>query len=471
MRIEIIVVVLYFIGMLLIGFLYRAKAKGSAEGYFVANREIGPFVGALAMASAYMSANAFMGIAGMGYKFGLPFVFTVIGMCGIGFIVAEAMVATPLARRAKDFSLSDYLSERYGSRLISWLVPIITIILMTTYIIPQLKASALILNKLVSIPYVWGVLITGAIYVLYVSMGGMWAVTITDVAQALIMAGAMIILGCYTFFVLNSPGEMISLAMANNPKLGGLGLPKLSYVGAGFLWFFGVVGLPHLIMRVFTAKGERVARRTLLYAVIYFDLFYLLGVSLVTIVGSALFPKLADPDNCTLYVATLMSPFFQGLICAGLLAAVMSTTDALLITTSAAVSHDIYQKLINPGTSQERVVLIGNIAVWAVGIAGVIGALKPPALINIIVAATIGTAASSFAMPLILGIYWKGATKLAGEVGILGGFIVSFGLYLGKVVPPMSEAIFGISASGLVMIVISLIQRKHDGLVWQRQDR
>lgn len=452
------VVLVYFAVCILIGFIYRKIGLENESHFWVAGRQIGVFIGALAMGSAYMSANAFVGAAGMGYQSGLPFVFTVTGMCGLGFIVAQILVATPLARRAIDFTITDYLVERYQSTILKVAVPIIIVILMTLYIVPQLKASGLVMEPLFNMPYTWGVIITGIIFILYVSLGGMWAVTMTDAIQAAIMFVALVGLGCVTF--LSNPKEILSLAFSNNPGLGSLGLPLLSYVGAGVLWFFGVAGLPHLIMRIYTAKGESIARKTLIAGVVYFNLFYLAGVVLVTIVASAMFPGLTDPDNATIYVMTLAPTFLQALVSAGLLAAVMTTTDALLITVSATISHDLYKKLINPKASQKTVINVGKISTWVIGAIGIWLALQDVGLINIMVAGAIGIASSSIAMPLILGINWSRPGRLAGEAGVIGGFLVSFILYVLKLVPPMSEAIFGVTTSAVLMVIITLLSSK-----------
>jgi SSS family transporter len=456
---QITIIFLYFLMCIAIGYAFRKRGIDSESGYLVAGRMIGPIVGGLSMAASYMSAAAFMGIAGMGYKFGLPFIFTAVAMCGIGFVVAQVLIATPLARRASDFTITDYLTERYESQLIRVLTPIIVVILLATYGIPQLMASGMAVSKIVGMSFPWAVVLSAVIFVLYVSLGGMWAVSITDAVQAAIMLVAMVFLGCWTFFVIGDTGEILKAAFENNKILGGFGLPKISYLGAGFLWFFGVVGLPHLVMRIFTARGERVARQTLLNSVIYFNIFYYLGVFLVAIVGSAKFPGLVKPDQCVLRVMELVHPIMQGLLTAGLIAAVMSTTDTLLITISAAISNDLYYRLISPDASQRRVVMVGKISVWVLGAIIAYLATQNIQMILIIVGAVIGTAASTFAMPLILGIYWKDAKKLAGELGVIFGFVVCFGLYLLKLVPPMSEAVFGVIVSALVMVVVTYVTK------------
>jgi len=458
--VQIVTIFGYFFMCLAIGYALRKRGADTETGYLVAGRMIGPIVGGLSMAASYMSAAAFMGVAGMGYKFGLPFIFTVVAMCGMGFIVAQILIATPLARRAKDFTVTDYLTERYGSQFIRVVTPIIVVILLATYGIPQLKASGMAVSKIVGISLPWAVIISALIFVVYVSIGGMWAVSITDAVQAAIMVVAMVFLGCWTFFVIGQPGELLTAAFANNKILGGFGLPKISFIGAGILWFFGVVGLPHLVMRVFTARGEIVARKTLLHSVIYFNIFYFFGVYLVAIVGSAKFPGLTRPDQCVLRVMELVHPVMQGILTAGLIAAVMSTTDTLLITISAAISNDLYYRLINPQASQRKVVMVGKISVWVVGAVVAYLAIQEIRMILILVGAVIATASSTFAIPLIFGIYWKDATKLAGELGVVFGFVVCFGLFLLKWVPPMSEGVFGVAASALVMIVVTYLTRQ-----------
>src|SRR5699024_700142 len=104
-----------------------------------------------------------------------------------------------------------------------------------------------------------------------------------------------------------------------------------------------------------------------------------------------------------------MSPLLAGLMLAGLLAAIMSSSDAMLLAISAGVARDIYKEYINKDAPERLITRIGFVIMVLASIAGIIFAINPPNLIAIMVGWVGGGLLSAFGFPLVLGIWWKRA--------------------------------------------------------------
>ena len=169
-----------------------------------------------------------------------------------------------------------------------------------------------------------------------------------------------------------------------------------------------------------------------------------------------------------------LAPWLIALVAAGGLAAALSTASGLLIVISSAIAHDIYGHLVNPAADDRRRLLVGRITTTlAVLVAGYFG-VNPPGFVAEVVAFAFGLAAASFFPVIILGIFWKRATKQGAIAGMVTGLAftaVVIGMIRGPQIfgaaEPVIEDFFGINAQGVgtvgmflnfaVMWVVSLV--------------
>jgi cation/acetate symporter len=169
-----------------------------------------------------------------------------------------------------------------------------------------------------------------------------------------------------------------------------------------------------------------------------------------------------------------LAPYVVGLVAAGGLAAALSTASGLLIVVSSSIAHDIYGRLINPDAPEARKLLVGRIAIaFGVLVAGYLG-INPPGFVAEVVAFAFGLAAASFFPVIVLGIFWKRATKQGAIWGMITGLaftttailLIRTPQILGAAAPVIPD-FFGINAQGvgtvgmmlnfLVLIVVSLM--------------
>jgi cation/acetate symporter len=167
----------------------------------------------------------------------------------------------------------------------------------------------------------------------------------------------------------------------------------------------------------------------------------------------------------------------SGLVAAGGLAAALSTADGLLLTIANALSHDLYYKMIDPNASTQRRVTMSKVLLLVVALCAAYVASQKPADILFLVSAAFSFAAAAFFPALVLGIFWKRATKWGGILGMIAGISVTF-YYMATTQPwmrrifnvtspiqdnlwwdiqPISAGLFGVPLGFAVIIIVSLM--------------
>ena len=136
---------------------------------------------------------------------------------------------------------------------------------------------------------------------------------------------------------------------------------------------------------------------------------------------------------------------------AAVIAAVMSTTDALLLACSSAISHDLLGNLIEKKLSQKTGKWITVAVSWVVGLLAMSMAYSPPKLISEFYSAAVGILSAGLFIPTVAGLWWKRANVAGGTASMLLGTIVYAAVQFTPGTPPMSAILFGLPASALGM--------------------
>ncbi|QQK77737.1 sodium/solute symporter [Salicibibacter cibarius] len=455
---ETFMIVVYLIVVIVMGIYFARRALSTEDDYWAAGRRINSFVGAFALFAALASASSLMGTVGSGVEFGLPFFFA-YGFGAIAILPFMLFLTAGQMRRSGVRTLPEYFSKRYG-KSVQIIAAVIVVISMTFYMVPQLTASGLIGQYVLGIEYPTAVILIGAGFIIYAAIGGMWAITYTDLVQGIIIVAGLFLLAVAIFIDHGGFGALVQSAFAVDPDFGSVQLGWMSYFGIfiSFL-FFGIVS-PSAVMRNFTAKSAKIARRTAMWACLLYLLVFVFGL-FITIAGVNL-DLLGTVDNTDMiFVAVIeqyLPPILAGIMLAGLIAAIMSSADAMLLAVSAGIAQDIYKGAINKKAKQKTVTTIGLICMLFAGFIGILIALNPPQLIAIMVGWVGGFLLSAFGFPVILGIWWSRANTPGAIAGILGGAIT----FLFLVATPgelVSEPIIATPVSLILMIVVSLLTK------------
>ena len=454
MILERILVVGYLLSCVVIGVFASRKVLGSRDEYWVAGRRIGTIVNAMAIMAALASGGSIIGVMGLAYSQGIPATLALFAGAVLGFPIAALLVARPL-RNFGRFTITDFLGYRYPSKIVRFLVPVLIVIAFVIYIVAQLKAAGITATLLLGIPYNTALLISTLVFIVYVSFGGMIAITWTDVIQGFLML--FVVIGVAIFFVwrIGSPLEILGKATTIAPELGQVvNRPISSYLGYFIIWATAIPVIPHIIMRVYTAKDVASARLSLNLAMLAYSVIILAAVLVIVPVGRADFPALEDADQLFLRVIeSRFSPLVRGIAVAAVLAAVMSTTDALLLACSSAIAHDILGELMRKSTSERTLSMVRVGSTWVIGILALLLAFSPPELISQFYTAGVGLLSSSLFVPTIGGLWWKRANRTGGIAAMIAGaslytFAVSGIVDIG--VAPIIIALLG-SAGGMIL--------------------
>jgi cation/acetate symporter len=294
---------------------------------------------------------------------------------------------------------------------------------------------------------------------------------------------------------------------------------RRNFLALVFCLMVGTAALPHILMRYYTTPSVKEARQSVTWSLFFIFLLYFTAPALAVLVKYEVFNVLvgtpfdqlpawvgswAKVDPSLLAVAdvnkdgifqlgemriggdiiVLATPeiaglpyVISGLVAAGGLAAALSTADGLLLTIANALSHDLYYKMIDPNAPTARRVMISKALLLVVALAAAYVASLKIADILFLVSAAFSLAAAGFFPALVLGIFWKRASKWGAVLGMLAGVSVTFyymattqvwmrGLFgvTGPVadytwfgILPISAGIFGVPLGFAVIIIVSLL--------------
>ncbi|HWH82139.1 MAG TPA: VC_2705 family sodium/solute symporter [Burkholderiaceae bacterium] len=292
---------------------------------------------------------------------------------------------------------------------------------------------------------------------------------------------------------------------------------RRNFLALVFCLMVGTAALPHILMRSYTTPTVRSARESVAWSLFFILLLYLTAPALAVLVKYEVFNGLVglpfdrlpawiaawtrvDPSLVSVVdinrdgilqlgeirigsdLIVLATPEIAGLpyvvsgmVAAGGLAAALSTADGLLLTISNALSHDLYFKLLDPGSSTARRVTVSKVLLLVAALAAAAVAAQRPADILFLVTAAFSIAASAFFPALVLGIFWSRANRWGAVCGMAGGLALalyylvcndaSLRAFAGVTAPvelwwgiqPVSAGVFGVPLGFTLCVLASLV--------------
>ncbi|TCP47857.1 SSS family solute:Na+ symporter [Tamaricihabitans halophyticus] len=436
------------------------RANKSEQDFFVAGRKVGPWIGGASIAATQMSAGTFVGTVGIHYVTGASFMWGWAGIW-VAFLVSAYVIAPRLRRYAHErnaLTFPDFIADRFGGKVPRAVVSVLLVLSYLVFISAQYQAGGIILETVFGIPFVWGAAILMVVIVGYTVIGGMSAVVRTDFLQQITMAvGVAVGLP----LLISHAGGMSTLTQS---------LPEVSvdFIGWGFggaeiagFWLgFGFAALcaPYLLIRYYSMPDDQTCRRASGVAL----LFVLLTGICIAIAGMVmrfLYPNLSISDAAsTILASEVLPPFLGALLLTAVIMAVLSTVDSVLLVAGPAISHDIYTALLRPNTPERTRTRINRIATVVIGVLPLLLTLQELDIVQFVVLSYAALLASTITAAVLLGLYWKRATKVGAMCSMLAGFAVCLLWYLlGS--PAVEPVVPGILASFTGMIAGSLLSR------------
>lgn len=493
--IVLIILILYLVLNLYLGIrTSRRSAKENASSgflsnYFVGSRSMGGFVLAMTLVATYTSASSFLGGPGLASGFGLSWSWVAGVQIGATFLTLGVLGKkfALISRRTNAVTINDYLRVRYDSPAVVIVCGIAMVVFFTTQMIAQFIGGATLLQTVTGLPYWAGLLLFGAVVIIYTSVGGFKAVVTTDTIQGIVMTiGTFLML----FFIISQGGGMsniISSLDAGNPGWDLMGKgeygAEIAALRPGALISFwmlvgiAVLGLPQTAVRCMAFRDTKSMHSAMIYGTIVIGIL-MIGMHLAGTFAFPLLPEegLESTDQVIPYVVMKYMPAWAaGFFLAAPLAAVMSTIDSLLILASATIIKDLYIHYIKKVPVEEantedsdkykdaydKVPKYSFALTAGIGIIACLLALNPPDVIVWINLFAFGGLEATFFWPIIGGLYWKRGDSRACLASVITGLAVFIFFNRVKILPfGIHEIIAGLIVSGIVYFAVGAMNKE-----------
>jgi cation/acetate symporter len=560
-----------------IGFFSRTS---DVDEYYVAGRRVPAIYNGMATGADWMSAASFIGLAGTLYQKGYDGLAFVMGWTG-GYVLVALFLA-PYLRKFGQFTIPDFIAARYGGNLARGIAVGGVILASFTYVTAQVFGVGIITSRFLGITFETGVFVGLAGILVCSFLGGMRAVTWTQVAQYIVLIIAYLVPVVFlSYKVTNVPvpqlvyGEVLqkleererelqadpaqkavrevyaARAQALERKLQQPGSApssererwqrelrsaqenaqapfphaeafpgadnaqrnqaRLNFMALTFCLMVGTAALPHILIRFYTTPSVREARNSVFWSLFFISLLYITAPAYAVfakyevytnVIGTAIAElptwvaswakvglvavedingdgilQLAEltlnPDVIVLATPEIAGlPYVvAGLVAAGGLAAALSTADGLLLTIANALSHDLYYQMINPAASATRRLTISKALLLVVAVAAAwVASLRPDTILSM-VAWAFSLAGACFFPALVLGIFWRRASRAGAIAGMLTGLGLTLYYLLGVKfygiekwfgISDVAAGVFGLAAGFLMIVLVSLVTRAPD---------
>jgi sodium/proline symporter len=373
--------------LILIGF-WAQRRVNSEQDFFLASRQLGPWVAAISYSASAASAWTLLGMSGLAYTIGLPAVWVALGAvlgCGFSWWVIAPRIMEASAQQQL-LSATEFIAlgtEGKQRKRIITLVSLIILFCFVVYIASQFQGAGNTFASTFGLSSAHSIILGGTIIVIYTLLGGFWAVSVTDTLQGLLMIFTAILLPAAAIIGMGGPiAFWEALAAISAPEYlsftgGNVGLTALGMVAGSLLIGVSSIGQPHLVARFMALRDNKALRHgqiiaTSWYAVVFF------GMTLVGLAGRILLNDLDNPEDVFFAVNAALFPSVMGaILLAAVLSAIMSTADSMLLVAGTTVAHDLG---INDRSSMGALTL-SRLTIAGISIVAIVVAIFIPATI------------------------------------------------------------------------------------------
>lgn len=440
-------IVIYLLGMLVIGFRY-SKRTSNSEDFYLGGRKMGPLVTAMSAEASDMSSWLLMGLPGVAYLSGVAdAAWTAIGL-GIGTWLNWYFVSRRLRRYSQNIgaiTVPEFFSKRYHdkSSLLNALAAIVIIIFFIPYTASGFAACGKLFNSLFGVNYTVAMVVAALIIVGYTIMGGFGAVSTTDLIQSIVMTVALVTVLTYGIYSAGGFGAVIdnaqslsgylSLTASHDPATGSAIPYGTLSIASCLAWGFGYFGMPHILLRFMAIEDEkklvlsrRIASVWVFIAMTVAIIIGIVGLGM-TNAGALEFLEGSSSETIIVRIAGLISShgiiaaLTAGVILAGILAATMSTADSQMLAAASSVSQNIVQDFFHVKLTEKHSLLIARITIAAIAVLGIFLARDPNSSVFGIVSFAWAGFGGAFGAVMLCALFWRRSNKWGALAGMLSG--------------------------------------------------
>lgn len=463
-----------YLGLTLwVGLRAGRGTSSTVDGFVAGDRNFGFLVMYFVTGATVFSAFAFLGGPGWAYSRGAAaFYILSYGVLGMAPWYVIGPKVARIGRQQGQVTQAQFLTGRFRSRGLSLIIALISIAALIPYITLQMRGAGIVVEAVTDgrVPLWLGAAVAYGIVLIYVLASGVSAVGWTNTLQGVFMIVIAWSLGLYLPAALyGGVGPMFEAIIVERPDL--LELPGLTADGEPWSWAaysssilmsaIGITMWPHIFMKAFTARDERIIRRT----VIWFPSFqlFLVPVFLIGFAGVLFVDSLPQPDFILPYLIlnVELPVIVVGLFCAGALSASMSTGDALLHATASVAVEDGLGPFTDLDEARQRFLI--RVFIVMAGAAAYFFAVSESVSLVVLLLTSYGIIAQ-LAPPVVAALFWRRATTPGVLAGLLAGSATALLFFFWPALKPidMQEGIFGLIVHVPVLVIVSLLTARQD---------
>lgn len=419
--------------------VWAARRTQTTDQFYTAGRSVTALQNGLALAGDYMSAASFLGIAGLVALSGFDGLIYSVGFL-VGWPIVLFLIAEPL-RNLGRYTFTDVVAFRLRQVPIRIAASIGSLAVVIFYLIAQMVGAGNLIQLLFGLPYEVAVVIVGGVMLAYVLFGGMLATTWVQIVKAVMLLGgaslmAILVLARFSFNPLVLFDQAATVYGASVLAPGSLVSNPVDAVSLGLALMLGTAGLPHILMRFYTVRDARTARRSVGYATAFIGFFYLLtfilGFGAMVIIGRDTITGVDPGGNMAapLLAAGVGGTPFLGFIAAVAFATILAVVAGLTLSGAATLSHDLWVNVVRHGRAdgREELVVAKCATVLLAILSIVLGILFRGQNVAYMVGLAFAIAASANFPALVLSIFWRRLTTAGAQASMLVGTVSTVAL-------------------------------------------
>ncbi|MBQ8576463.1 MAG: sodium/proline symporter [Clostridia bacterium] len=446
-------IVIYMAAVIAIGVWCSKRANKSAEDYFIGGRTLGPWVSAMSAEASDMSGWLLMGLPGLAYWSGLADAgWTAIGLA-LGTYLNWLIVSKRLRRyseRIGAITIPDFFSKRFRekNKVLLIISSLLIIIFFTPYAGSCLMACGKLFSQLFGAPYELMVVIAALFVLLYTFLGGFLGESASDFMQAIVMIIALVcvlVIGVATAggvdaVIENSksiPGFLSLFEKATPTDVDGTVVfgdaAPMGFVTilSGLVWGLGYFGMPQVLLRFMAIRDEKELKLSRRVATVWV-VISLAAAIFIGIIGRTLYPNAyleygsGHTENIFILMTTDMLPaLLAGLVCAGILAAAISSSDSYLLISASAIAENVYHGVFKKDATDKQVMRVTRIILVLIMVFAMLVATGGNQVIFSIVDFAWAGLGATFGPLMLFSLFWKRTTYQGAVAGMVTGGVVA----------------------------------------------
>jgi SSS family solute:Na+ symporter len=456
----------YFSLLIIMGIIAYRRTKKTPEDYFIAGRTFGPIILFFSLAATNFSAFTFLGFAGNAYKIGLG----QYGIMGFGTAIMAIMFFVigrkvwKVGKQKRYITPPELIGDRFGSRSLRLIFMGVMVVFTIPYLAVQAVGAGILIQYVTgAISWQIGAVITIAVVMLYVMLGGMRGSGWADVFQGVLMISAMTCAVVFVAIRLGGFEHANLMAYTANPVLftrpgvGGYFTMQM-WFSFMLLWLFVDPMFPQLFSLFYTAKNQKSLKVSMMLYPLVVSFLFLFPVLIgVWAHGAGVSVPAGSEDMVLpLMVQSFAPSSIFAFVMIGALAALISTADSQLLSLSTMLSHDLLGL-----TKRRREVLYGKVVIVLLSlftVLFVIGGYNPNEGIMGTLVKTTFSGLVVLCPTTLAALYWKRATRYGCMGSILVGEL-SIVLFHYKLLPDFGflPGILALGISTMVLIGTSYL--------------